>query len=173
VLLFEDETDLLLFPPLRSGWAKRGEPFRVALSGWNAKRVVFGAINPETGHRLFLPRLRGRSADFQEFLYLVRQHYRAWPVVLLLDEGPSHTAHKSQRIAADLDMELLWLPKRSPELNPLEGLWGDGKDHVCANRRYATIEDELERFIDYLDDLPSHAALEKAGVSSNDFWLKK
>jgi len=103
---------------------------------------------------------------------MVHQHYRAWPVALLLDEGPSHTAHKSQRIAADLEMELLWLPKRSPELNPLEGLWGDGKDHVCANRQYATIEDEVERFIDYLQNLPSHAALEKAGVLSDDFWLK-
>jgi transposase len=172
VLLFEDETDLLLFPPLRSGWAKRGEPFRVVLSGWNAKRVVFGAINPETGHRVFLPRLRGRSADFQEFLYTVHHHYRTRPVALLLDEGPSHTAHKSQRIAADLEMKLLWLPKRSPELNPLEGLWGDGKDHVCANRQYASIDDEVQRFIDYLNDLPSHAALEKAGVLSDNFWLK-
>ena len=77
VLLFEDETDLLLFPPLRAGWAKRGEPFRVPLSGWNAKRVIFGAINPATGHRLFLPRTRGRTADFEAFLFMIHQHYRA------------------------------------------------------------------------------------------------
>lgn len=32
-ILFLDETDLLLFPPLRSTWAKRGTPVRVSLSG--------------------------------------------------------------------------------------------------------------------------------------------
>lgn len=169
--MFEDETDLLLFPPLRAGWAKRGAPFQVALSGRNAKRVIFGALNPGTGHRLFLPRPYGRSPDFQAFLQLIHGHYRAWPVALLLDEGPSHIAQKSQRIAAELEIDLIWLPKRSPELNPLEPLWGDGKDHVCANRQYATIEEEVARFIDYLCQLSPRTALETAGVLSEDFWL--
>ena len=45
VLLVEDETDLLLFPPLRSTWSQRGQPAQVLLTGWNARRVVFGAMN--------------------------------------------------------------------------------------------------------------------------------
>jgi hypothetical protein len=45
VLLAEDETDVRLFPPLRAGWAKRGEQVRVPLSGRNALRVIFGALN--------------------------------------------------------------------------------------------------------------------------------
>lgn len=48
-LLAEDETDLLLFPPLRAGWAKAGEPAQVWLSGWNARRVIFGAMDLRTG----------------------------------------------------------------------------------------------------------------------------
>jgi len=42
--LFEDETDLLLFPPLRAGWAQRGKSAEVPLSGRNARWVVFGAV---------------------------------------------------------------------------------------------------------------------------------
>src|SRR5262245_38278183 len=64
VRLFEDETDLLLFPPLRAGWRLRGAPAPVPLHGGNAKRVVFGAINIDTGRRLFLVRRRQRGADF-------------------------------------------------------------------------------------------------------------
>lgn len=171
-MLFEDETDLLLFPPLRAGWAKRGVPFPVLLTGRNAKRVVFGAINPQTGHRVFLPRSRGRSEDFQVFLQTIHHHYRNWPVALLLDEAPSHTAKTSQGLAAQLHIELLWLPKRSPELNPLEALWGDGKDHVCANRQYATIDQEVGRFVDYLSDLSPQTSLRLGGILSGDFWLK-
>src|SRR5205085_4688331 len=87
-VLAEDETDLLLFPPLRAAWSKRGETARVWLSGRNARRVIFGALNLRTGARLFVPRPKGRSADFQAFLQELHSHYRGWPVALLLDEDP-------------------------------------------------------------------------------------
>jgi len=61
VVLVEDETDLLLFPPLRAKWLPRGQPARVMLSGWNARRAVFGSMNMATGHRLFQTR-RHQSA---------------------------------------------------------------------------------------------------------------
>src|SRR5436190_23971927 len=76
VVLAQDETDLLLFPPLRAGWSKRGEVARVWLSGRNARRVLFGALNRRTGSRLFVPRKKGRSRDFQVFLEEVRSAYR-------------------------------------------------------------------------------------------------
>src|SRR5436309_15877672 len=68
VVLAQDETDLLLFPPLRAGWSKRGAAAEVRVSGRNAKRVVFGALNLRTGHRLLVPRPKGRGADFRAFL---------------------------------------------------------------------------------------------------------
>jgi hypothetical protein len=64
--LAEDETDLRLFPPLRAGWVRRGEPAPVPISGRNAKRVLFGAINLETGRRLFRASRRQRGEDFLE-----------------------------------------------------------------------------------------------------------
>jgi hypothetical protein len=54
VLLFEDETVLLLFPVLRRTWALCGEQGEVAISGRNAKRVLFGTINPCAGHRILM-----------------------------------------------------------------------------------------------------------------------
>src|SRR5207302_4773834 len=86
VLLFEDETDLLLFPPLRACWARRGESAEVPLSGRNARRVVFGAMHVGTGYRLLLARRRQRGEDFRAFLELVHTHYRGWQVWLLLDD---------------------------------------------------------------------------------------
>src|SRR5207244_6049696 len=80
VVLVEDETDLLLFPPLRAMWWLRGMPAQVMLSGANARRVVFGCMNLATGHRLLLGRRRQRADDFQAFLRLVRRQYRGWRV---------------------------------------------------------------------------------------------
>jgi hypothetical protein len=172
VLLVEDETDLLLFPPLRADWSRRGEPARVRISGWNARRVVFGAMNLRTGKRLFLARQHQRQHDFQVFLELIHEHYRGWHVALLLAENPSHTAARSQQLADDLQIELLWLPKRSPELNPMDELWGQAKDVVSANLQYATIDDHVDTFIEYLESLTDWEARYTAGILSEHFWLK-
>jgi DDE superfamily endonuclease len=172
VVLAEDETDLLLFPPLRSCWSPVGQPSEVVLCGRNARRVVFGAMNLRTGYRLFLPRQRQRAVDFQAFLAEVHYYYRGWQVAMLLDEDPSHTAKGSVQLADDFDIELLWLPKRCPELNPMDTLWGQGKDVVCADKQYASLDEQTDRFIRYLDNLSALEALHTAGVQSEDFWLR-
>lgn len=160
-----------MFPPLRAGWPAVGRPARVTLSGRNARRVVFGAMNLRTGHRLFLPRERQRAADFQAFLERVHDRYRGWRVALLLDEDPSHTAKGSVRLADELDIGLLWLPKRRPELNPMDTLWGQGKDAVSAGKQYSSIEEQVDRFLNFLKGLPNQEALHTSGVLSPGFWL--
>src|SRR5215831_1492987 len=75
VLLLEDETLLRLFPPLRACWAWRGQQAVVPITGRNAKRVLFGTINPRTGHRVMLRRRRMRQEDFQAFLQLLGARY--------------------------------------------------------------------------------------------------
>jgi transposase len=170
--VFEDQTDLLLFPPLRNAWARRGGPIEVMLSGSNARRVVFGALNIKTGCRAFVIRPRQRSEDFCDFLEVLARRYRGRRVALILDEDPSHTAHSSQALAEDLGMRLVWLPKRAPELNGMDHLWGHGKDHVCANRQYKNIDDEAECFVNYMAGLSNHEALRQAGLLSSDCWLR-
>jgi DDE superfamily endonuclease len=172
VLLAEDETDLLLFPPLRAGWSLRGQDREVPISGQNARRVVFGAMNLWTGYRLFLARKHQRAGDFQEFLRLLHHHYRGWNLALLLDEDSSHTAGGSVGLAWELGIELIWLPKRSPQLNPMDHLWADAKDAISANKQYATIDDQVSRFLRYMMTLSPWEALHKAGVLSPKFWLR-
>jgi hypothetical protein len=144
----------------------------VRISGRNARRVVFGCLNLRTGTRTFLVRERQRAGDFQAFLGHLHEHYRGWPVALLLDEDPCHTAAGSRRAAERWGIELIWLPKRAPQLNPMDHLWGHGKDEVSANKQYEPIDAHVGRFLDYLEGLSSPEALKKAGVQSGDFWLK-
>jgi transposase len=172
VVLFEDETDLLLFPPLRACWARRGDDAEVPLCGANAKRVIFGVLNPKNGTRLFLERKKQRQGDFQEFLRVIHERYRGWQVSLLLDGDRSHDAQMSRRMARLLGIRLVWLPVRCPELNALDHLWRHGKEQVCANRQYGSIDEQVHRFLHYLEGLSVEETLRKAGVFSEDYWLK-
>lgn len=169
-MLFEDETDVTLFPPLRSGWTKKGQPAHVEICGGNAKRVVFGTLSL-TGHRLLLVRPKQRSEDFREFLKLVHDHYRHCPVLMLLDGDSCHTAGASRRLARELGIELERLPVRSPELNAIEDLWGDAKDAVCANRQHPDIESQTQMFVEYVRSHTNHQARLKAGLLSDNYWL--
>src|SRR4029077_1150054 len=63
-------------------------------------------------------------------------------LVLFVDRGSPHTARRSRELAAELGVELRFLPTACPELNPVEGLWrhvkgrGDGqRAHPGPDRR--------------------------------------
>lgn len=173
VVIALDETYIRLFPPLRSGWALRGQEARVPISGYNDKRVLFGAINIRTGHRIWLVRKCQRQEDFQAFLQTIKSHYRSWHIVILLDEHSSHTAIQSKSLASERGIDLLWLPHRSPHLNPMDHLWRHGKQTVSANIQYETIDEHAIRFIEYLNTLSTQEALKKSAMLSENFWLHK
>jgi hypothetical protein len=173
VVLVEDETDLLLFPPLRAMWSPRGKAVQVMISGYNARRVVFGCMNLASGHRVFLIRQRQRAQDFQAFLREVWRRYGGRPVAMLLDSDSSHTAAGSRALAQRLHIQLIGLPKRSPELNPMDTLWGQAKDAVCANMQHADIDQQADAFIAHASSLSNQQALRTSGVLSEHFWLRR
>jgi transposase len=169
--LFADETDLLLFPPLRAGWFLRGKPAEVPISGENAKRTVFGTIDVEMGRRILTARDGACAPDFQALLRLIRQAYGEQKVALLLDGASRHTAHDSRAFATELDIGLIWLPARCANINPMDRLWRWGKEKICANKQYLSIDYQAQFFIDYLLNLSPQEALKKAGILSGNFWL--
>jgi hypothetical protein len=172
VLLFEDEIIVRLFPVLRRAWALGGEQAKVAISGRNAKRVLFGTINPRTGHRILMRARKMRQEHFQAFLRLLRRAYPGRQIWLLLDEAPCHTALKSQALAAQLDIVLIWLPKQCSELNAMDQLWRGLKDNISANYQYADVDEHADFAEQWVMSLTRTEALCKASVLSKNFWLK-
>jgi transposase len=171
VVLFIDATILRLFPPLRCAWAFRGQQAQVRISGRNAKRVLFGAINPRTGHRLVISRPSMRQEDFQAFLRHLRRHYGGRPLWLLLDRAPCHEAHQSRVLAGRLDIGFMWLPTQCPELNPVDHLWRELKRLIAANRQFRNIDAEAGYAARWFLALTARQALRKAGVLTRNFWL--
>ena len=171
VWLFEDETILRLFPVLRRAWSLRGEQAVVPITGNNAKRVLFGALNPRTGHRLVFRCLNMRQESFQAFLRLLRHSYPGRAIWLLWDAAPCHLAPKSQALAETLKIVLVWLPKQCSELNAMDHLWRALKAQISANSQFKSIDEHANFAENWLRSLSSHETLLKAGVLSKNFWL--
>jgi transposase InsO family protein len=173
VLLFADATRLRLFPPLRAAWARVGEQAVVPVTGRNARCVLFGALKVRTAHRIIMRWPSETSPGARAFLTEIRRRYRGAPTIwLLLDRGPAHTAAPTRRLAAELGIEFVWLPRQWPELNAMDQLWRELKRLVAANRQAASIEDLAEQAEDWVLGLRPPEALRKAGVLSPRFWLK-
>lgn len=173
VLLFEDEIQLRLFPVLRRAWALKGEPARVGITGRNARRVLFGTINLRTGHRVTLQHPQLNQAGFQAFLRLLRRRYPGRPLCLLLDAATAHTTLKSQQLAKQLGIELVWLPKQCSELNAMDHLWKELRADISANYQYQDVDEHAIVAELYTLDLSNQQALNRAGILSKNFWLKK
>jgi transposase len=173
-LFLFDETALRLWPPLRAAWARVGHQARVLVSGRNAQRSLYCALNLRTGRRITLGRPRQRQGDFQAFLRRLRHGRGAHgPIYLVLDYHSSHTAAASLRLARQLNIELVWLPKQCPNLNPVEHLWRELKGRMAANRQFETIQDELRAAEAWVQQLTRQQTFRKAGLCSPTFWLHK
>src|SRR3954452_4382711 len=91
VLLFTDWTLLRLFPPLRAMWAAIGTQAKVAITGQNARRVLFGTINVRTARRtVYIGRSAG-AHEVQAFLLALRKAYRRAGTIWLLARPSQRT----------------------------------------------------------------------------------
>lgn len=152
VLLFVDETDVLNVPYLTRVWAQVGRDLRVEAPGKVKRRCLSGARESVQGLILGHMSRTKQTRDFLALLGLIEIRYGPKagrgcpPVVLVLDNGPSHTSHETRKAlaarAAWLSVE--WLPKFSPELNDIERDWRLLKGKYLGNRNFAH-ELDLER----------------------------
>jgi transposase len=173
VLLFTDWTLLRLFPPLRAMWAAIGTQAKVAITGQNAKRVLFGTINVRTARRTITIGRNAGAYEVRAFLLALRKAYRrAGTIWLLADRASGHTAQATLALAEALRIEFVWLPRPWPELNAMDHLWKELKRDVAANRQAASIDDLADRASQWVLNLTPAQARRKSGMASSRFWLR-
>ena len=172
MLLFTDWTLLRLFPPLRAMWAAIGTQAKVAITGQNARRVLFGTINVRTARRTVTIGRNASADEVRAFLLALRKAYRqAGTIWLLADRASGHTAAATLALAEELRIEFVWLPRQWPELNAMDQLWKELKRDVAANRQAASIDNLAERACQWVLNLTPSQARRKSGMASSKFWL--
>jgi transposase len=173
-LLALDETTLRHLPPLRAAWALRGQQAEVPISGQNARRTLFATVDLRNGRRVVMVSRRQRLRDYHRFLRRLRTGAGAKGALwLLLDRHSSHQSPSSLRLAATLNITLVWLPRQCPRLNPVDHLWRGLKNDLAANRQFASIDEQARYAENWVRALSPLQTLRKAGLLSKHCWLKK
>lgn len=142
------------------------------ISGRNARRVIHGMLNLDSGELVYLIRARGRGPDCAAAIAALGQRRPGVPKLLVWDNAPPHHTHAARDAAALAGVELAWLPFRSPELNPCEDLWRHLKSTVAANRAYDSVEALAARASAWLAALAASQVLRLSGLHARKFdWL--
>lgn len=146
-LLFIDECEVHLNPPLTKIWAPKGEPARVPAAGNDQKVAVFGAWSFADGDFSYHLCENKNSDQFLAFLkQLQQQTSDAEQLLLVMDNAGYHRANKVEAFLQEgaAKMEPFWLPPYSPELNLIERVWKYLKENVTNNYFFGQLQNLIE-----------------------------
>jgi transposase len=160
VILYADESRVQLLPLIRAMWHWVGQQIRIPTPGSNVTRTLFGALNIRSGQWTYLVRKRMRKEDFIAFLEHLLVTYPDVPIILIVDNYSSHTAHLVRDwLATQERLDLYYLPKYCSHLNPVEGIWLRLKNKIAANRLYGSMQSLLEAVDRFFSEMSPERAL--------------
>jgi transposase len=142
------------------GYARVGRPPELPVSEGRFRVNLVSTITNGGKVRFMTYTSTLTAAVFLAFLECLVRGARK-KIFLILDR---HPAHEAQAVADWVEqhaerIELFWLPRRAPELNPGEYLNNEVKGQVNAERLPDTpkeLESNFQRFMSRLKELPAH-----------------
>jgi putative transposase len=150
-VMFQDEARFGRISDTRRCWCPKPERPMVKAMVTQEYTYAYAAVSPLDGQldSLILPHVNGEC--MQLFLDEVAARYPRERIVMVLDGAGWH---KSHAIQLPSNLRLLSLPAYSPELNPVEILWGEVREKYFHNRLFNSmdaLEDQLELALSMLE----------------------
>ncbi len=149
-------------------WMKVGQQTKILTpNNWNKHFSVFGALNPLNGEIIFKTLDRKNGVNFIGFLQQLLKIYPILDIYLVVDRATYHRSGMVKEwLAKNPKIHLIYLPPKSPRLNPIEHIWRWLKGEVAANRTYMDIEPLKQGCIKKLSSLTFEDALRISGLKS-------
>lgn len=115
-------------------WARRGSRPTVVKQTRYEWSYLYAAVEPSTGESVALQAPQVNTGTMNVFLRMVSESLEPRDhAVLIMDQAGWH---RSGRLEVPANITILLLPPYSPELNPVERLWGYLRSHYLSNRAY-------------------------------------
>jgi transposase len=122
-------------------WIKKGSDFPIKTQDGRKHLNLMGAYNPkdqETVIKNYETLNREAVLDFLKILRKKNQDYR---LHIIWDNVPYQHAKDVKLLALELNINLVYLPPYSPNLNLIERYWGFLRKKVLQNKYYKTFEE--------------------------------
>ena len=126
---------------------------------------LFGAFSPITGTHFTLELPKCNSDWFQLYLDEFSLQDPDEFKILFLDNG---AFHKAKELDIPHNIQLVFIPPYSPELNPAEKMWRYFKDRI-ANEVFKTLDDLSIRLSQLIVELKNETI---KSITSYDYYIE-
>ena len=152
VVLCEDEMVLTQATTVQKVWIPQGTtPAVIETNGTRKNRSIYGFLNLKTGKEHAFATERQTMHETAAILGKIRKCYPKEKILLLWDGAGWHRGSVAQQAVAVLGIEAVHFPPYSPQLNPQEHVWKQGRATVTHNRFIPKIEPVTKELVDYLN----------------------
>ena len=128
LIVYTDESSFNMWMKMKATWMSASDPIKITLNKHRGNGItVIGAISEQLSKPLFMMASSTNAEEFATFLKQLRRRFssqRGRVIHLVLDNAAAHHHSLVKLLAARLKIELMFLPAYTPELNPIEALWG-------------------------------------------------
>jgi hypothetical protein len=146
-MYFIDESRFGTHSKIGHGWFRKGLRISIKVKQEFENFYVYSAVNPSTGKdfSLLLPKVNTICMNI--YLAEMSKILCSKSVILVMDCAGWHKS-KGQKVLDNI--QIVHLPPYSPELNPVERLWGHMKSNTIINKVYNTIDDLEEVVVSFI-----------------------
>ena len=85
-----------------------------------------------------------------EFLKRLSQAFKEYYLILIMDNA---VWHKSKTLNIPENIELMFIPPYTPELNPIEQIWKEIREKGFTNEVFPTLEHVIDRLCEIINNL--------------------
>ena len=149
-LMFQDEAGFGRINKPKYCWCRKGIRPSVPCHHIREYRYVYGAVEPLTGESSFLILPYCNTACMNVFLEHLSASYPDDMIVLVCDGAAWHKSGGLKRFA---NIELMFIPPYTPEMNPIEQIWKELRARGFHNEVFQTLEKVVNRLCDIICDL--------------------
>jgi transposase len=155
-IFFLDECTIRDYQALQKTWCKTGEQKSIPTFGKHHSIKITATLDYESGETFSMDSEKFTHVEFQRFLELLMKKYPDKKMVIILDNSNVHHAQELNEFLEkhQKNIELLFLPPYSPDLNMIEELWKWVQETVINNVFYdkaMKLSAAVKRFFNHIN----------------------
>lgn len=148
-MLFEDEFSLSNTATVHYRWAKKGkQPIVICKQRNRERKTAMGSYNYGTGQITVTFHDKGNYKTFKKHLKKILYQYRGHSkIILVIDNVRFHHAKLLKEwLKTKPQLEIMYLPPYSPELNPIERAWWYMRKKITHCRYVKSLNERIVAF---------------------------
>ncbi len=148
--MFQDEAGFGRINKPKYCWCEKGIRPSVPCHHIREYRYAYGAVEPLTGESCFLVMPYCNTNCMNIFLQELSEKY-ANDIIVLACDGAAW--HKAKALNIPSNINLIFIPPYTPEMNPIEQIWKEIRKRGFKNEVFHTLDKVIDRLCETIRSL--------------------